>query len=125
MTAFSLDTDTPTETLQTGDFICQCGHTDTLPSSPCEDHHLPPAGAIIIALSSREFIVAGSGVYITFVPRHKAEQAGILRIEEGVFKQDQWITKRRLNGDESHQGRHLRLESGSFGIQQIKLYTYK
>jgi hypothetical protein len=36
-----------------------------------------------------------------------------------------WVTGRRLNGDASHQGRHLRLPNGYFGIQRIKLYRYR
>ena len=30
-----------------------------------------------------------------------------------------------LNGDESHQGRHLRLPEGKFGIQRVRLYRYQ
>jgi hypothetical protein len=30
----------------------------------------------------------------------------------------------RMNGDQSHQGRHLRIPEGDFSIQKIKLYTY-
>jgi hypothetical protein len=30
-----------------------------------------------------------------------------------------------MNGDQSHQGRHLRLPPGEFGIQRIKLYRYR
>ncbi|MBN2535773.1 MAG: DUF5597 domain-containing protein [Spirochaetales bacterium] len=126
MTAFRLDTDTPTTVFPAGDFICRCGHAYTLPWSPFKDNtRLPPASALLIALSSREFIVAGSGVYITFESRHKGEQAGILSIEEGKFRDGHWTGGRRMNGDESHQGRHLHLESGTFGIQRIKLYIYK
>jgi hypothetical protein len=32
---------------------------------------------------------------------------------------------RWLNGDQNHQGRHLRLPSGKFDIQRIKLYRYR
>jgi hypothetical protein len=31
----------------------------------------------------------------------------------------------RLNGDQSHQGRHLRIEAGDWNIQHIKLYRYE
>ncbi|MBN2441317.1 MAG: DUF5597 domain-containing protein, partial [Spirochaetales bacterium] len=70
-------------------------------------------------------IVAGTGVYITFESRREGKQAGILSIDEGEFTGDRWTGGRRMNGDESHQGRHLRLEYGSFRIQRIRLYTYE
>ncbi|MDR0687271.1 MAG: hypothetical protein LBF55_01120 [Prevotellaceae bacterium] len=30
----------------------------------------------------------------------------------------------RLNGDQSHQGRHLRIEVGDWSIQRVKLYNW-
>jgi len=132
MTAFRLDTDTPAATLSIGDFICKCGHTHTLPWSPFKEQIeevpvLPAAGALLIALSSREYIVAGSGVFITFESRQKmkGEKVGFLTIEEGIFRHGQWIAGRRMNGDQSHQGRHLRFEFGKFSIQRVKFYMFK
>ena len=29
-----------------------------------------------------------------------------------------------LNGDQSHQGRHLRLPPGEYGVQRVRLYRY-
>jgi len=49
---------------------------------------------------------------------------GIASIEEGLFVNGQWVAGRRLNGDENHQGRHLRLVTGQSGIQLVKLYRY-
>jgi hypothetical protein len=45
-------------------------------------------------------------------------------IEEGSFVNGHWVAGRRLNGDEDHQGRHLRLVPDQFGIQRVKLYRY-
>ena len=36
-----------------------------------------------------------------------------------------WQNVRWLNGDETHQGRHLRLVPGRLSIQRIKLYRYR
>jgi hypothetical protein len=30
-----------------------------------------------------------------------------------------------MNGDQDHQGRHLRIPVGEYGIQRIRLYEYK
>jgi hypothetical protein len=35
------------------------------------------------------------------------------------------VAVRRLNGDETHQGRQLRLPMGAFGLQRVKLYRYR
>ena len=32
---------------------------------------------------------------------------------------------RRLNGDQDHQGRHVRISVGDFQILHVKLYEYK
>jgi len=32
---------------------------------------------------------------------------------------------RYMNGDQSHQGRHLRIPARSFGLQRVKLYRYR
>ena len=50
--------------------------------------------------------------------------AGIESIWEGTFADGRWVPGRLLNGDESHQGRHLRIPEGKFGIQRVRLYRY-
>ena len=80
--------------------------------------------AVIINSGPREYTIAGNGVIATFTPGPPpiAGVSGIERIEEGSFQNGKWIAGRRLNGDENHQGRHLRLPVGAFGIQRIWLY---
>jgi hypothetical protein len=34
------------------------------------------------------------------------------------------VTLRRLNGDQTHQGRHVRIGVDEFKILHVKLYTY-
>jgi hypothetical protein len=36
----------------------------------------------------------------------------------------QWENIRWLGGDQTHQGRHVRLEPARFSIQRVKLYLY-
>ena len=69
--------------------------------------------------------MAGTGLVITFKPKIGEEQAGILRVEQGAFDNGKWKPGRRLNGDEDHKGRHLRISVGQYDIQKIKLYHYK
>jgi len=87
---------------------------------------LLPAGAIVIQLGPDEFLFGGIGVTVTFAaPAPGDPQIGILNCEEGRYVERQWQHIRWLNGDQTHQGRHLRLEPGHFTIQRVKLYRYR
>jgi len=78
-----------------------------------------------------EYVIAGSGIIVTFQaapasdPNTPDETAGTLSIQEGTYVKGRWVGGRWLNGDENHQGRHLRLPAGSFGMQRVKLYRYR
>jgi beta-galactosidase GanA len=84
------------------------------------------AGSIIISVGPDEYIIAGKSQVITFEPDTPGEPiAGIGLIQRGRFVKGRWVTDLWLNGDESHQGRHLRLSPERYDIQRIKLYRYR
>ncbi|MDP0499795.1 MAG: DUF5597 domain-containing protein [Verrucomicrobiota bacterium JB022] len=83
-----------------------------------------PAGGLMLQLGPDEFLFAGIGVVVTFDDLDPTTQVGILQCEEGRYENGEWQRIRLLNGDQTHQGRHLRLEPGRFTIQRIKLYRY-
>jgi len=83
-------------------------------------------GALIIELSEREYLVAGTGVVVTFGNNKQDETVtGIGVIDEVEFNGGKMVPIRRLNGDQNHQGRHLRIPVGNWSIQYVKLYDYK
>ncbi|MBS1793190.1 MAG: DUF5597 domain-containing protein [Acidobacteria bacterium] len=87
---------------------------------------VPPAGGLVVALGKDEFLFAGTGFVTTFEPDGPGDPlVGILSAEEGRFENGRWIGGRRLNGDQTHQGRHIRLETGKFSIQKVRLYRYQ
>ena len=87
---------------------------------------LLPAGAIVIQLGPDEFLFGGIGVTVTFAaPTPGDPQIGILSCAEGRYVDGQWQHIRWLNGDQTHQGRHVRLEPGRFTLQRVKLYHYR
>lgn len=87
---------------------------------------LLPAGAIVIQLGPDEFLVGGIGVTITFAaPTPGDPQIDILNCAEGRYEAGAWRHLRWLNGDQTHQGRHVRLEPGRFALQRVKLYRYR
>jgi beta-galactosidase GanA len=94
------------------------------PWTPREQQKVGSHGAIVLRLAGDEFLVAGTGVTITFAPAGGPGYAGIASIWKGRFDGGRWKAGRLLNGDESHQGRHVRLPPGSFSIQRVRLYRY-
>ena len=88
----------------------------------------PETGAMVIRLSADEFIVCGTGIVITFenTSENSDLRAGILLNENGYFdQQGNWKVKMTLNGDQTHQGRHLSIPFSAFQIHRLKLYRYK
>ncbi|HJX92443.1 MAG TPA: DUF5597 domain-containing protein [Pyrinomonadaceae bacterium] len=84
------------------------------------------SGGLVIVTGPNEFVFAGTGLTVTFEVETPGDPiAGILAADEGQYANGQWIQGRRLNGDQTHQGRHLRLPPGRFGIQRIRLYRYR
>jgi len=84
-----------------------------------------PAGGLMIALGEDEFLFAGIGLTVTFASTEPGQQAGLASCEEGRYVDGQWQHIRWLNGDQTHQGRHVRLEPGRFALQRVKLYRYR
>ena len=82
------------------------------------------SGGLAIAVGPDEFIFAGIGLTVTF-EANTPPFVGILSVQEGKYVNGQWQTGRWLNGDQTHQGRHLRLPPGKFDLQRIKLYRYR
>ncbi|GAB4084644.1 DUF5597 domain-containing protein [Myceligenerans cantabricum] len=87
-----------------------------------------PAAAIVILVAPDELVVAGIGVTLTFAPARTdtgGTRVGILDCEEGRYDDGVWHRLRRLNGDQTHQGRHVRLEPGRLTVQRVRLYRYR
>lgn len=85
-----------------------------------------PAGGLVVAIGPDEFLFAGTGITVTFAPAGSENAfVGILSVEEGTFENGLWSHLRWLSGDQTHQGRHVRLEPGRFSVQRIRLYRYR
>jgi beta-galactosidase GanA len=122
-----LDTATKREELRMGNYLVSVAHDYTLGWSPeAKKPEWPESGGIIIQTGKDEWIVAGTGMVITFTSDDKAAPlVSILQADEGEYVEGRWVPGRRMNGDQTHQGRHIRIPVGEWGIQQVKLYRYK
>jgi beta-galactosidase GanA len=127
MTGVLLDSAAQTAEITLGDYILTVKHEATWPYAPKMTGEIPRFGGLIIMTARDEFYIAGSGILVTFRPASGEANAvaGIARMEEGSFEGSTWIPGRRLNGDEDHQGRHLWLPAAEYGIQKVKLYTFR
>jgi hypothetical protein len=81
---------------------------------------------IVIETAPDEFLVAGSGLTITITrdPDTDARVAGIASIEQVSKQNGQWSAERRLNGDQSNQGRQLQMDAHEMRVYRVKLYNY-
>jgi len=81
-------------------------------------------GGMILWLGGEDYLVAGSGITVTIAPADGKGRAGLDRVEEGSFADGRFVPGRVLNGDQTHQGRHVRLPPDAQGVQRIRLYRY-
>jgi beta-galactosidase GanA len=112
--------------LRLGDYILNITYERPTPAPAAQQASEVLSGGLVIAVGRDEFVFAGTGMTITFEAATPSEPiVGLLSVQEGKYVNGQWLPGRRLNGDQTHQGRHLRLVPGRFGIQRIKLYRYR
>jgi hypothetical protein len=126
MKGFLFDKQHQLDTIQLGGYTIVAKHDYSLGWSPnAKDDIWPITGGLIICTGEGEYFVAGEGIVLTFPPVNNKIMVGIETIDEGSFDKGTWKTLRKLNGDQSHQGRHLRITTDELGIQYLKLYKYQ
>ncbi len=107
-------------------------HSYTLGWEPgAKDTEWPEVACIILRLGKEDYLVIGSGVVVTFSPAESSttwqkgdECIGLAKCEEVTLVDGKQNIVRYLNGDQTHQGRHVRIPVGAFQIQHFKLYRY-
>jgi len=97
----------------------------TDPWTPKEQQAIANHGGMVIH-AGEDFWFAGQGITVTFsAPPGDQNRVGINFAEEGEFVDGKWVPGRRLNGDQTHQGRHIRLPPGRPQIQKARFYWYR
>ncbi|MGE6353954.1 DUF5597 domain-containing protein [Flavobacterium sp. NPDC079362] len=121
-----LDKESQLEIIKLANYEFTFKHDYTLNwSDDAKEESWPMSSAIIIQTGTDEFYIAGSGVVVTFKPLKNTNlNVGILKTDQGIFENGEWKTIRHFNGDQTHQGRHIRISVGDYEIQKVKLYTY-
>ncbi|KIC64000.1 GH35 family beta-galactosidase [Chryseobacterium taiwanense] len=115
----------------------------------------PEGGGLILRLTKDEYIIAGSGIVVEFEKENEKKEvqakdlgedgfaaqggksqaqnswnggkrAGIGPVDEiSIDGNGKFKYVRRLNGDQTHQGRHVRIGVDDFQILHVKLYEYQ
>lgn len=157
MNGFYFDADSTERTLLRDGLRINARHFFTLPWDPraTDGTPWPTTGGLIIRLAPMDYIIAGSGLVISFEADGTAGNQDRRLGEDGFLTSgndrtesapDRWTGKRiglasveevsiegdgsdrrvrTLNGDETHQGRHVRIGVDEFKILRVKLYEYE
>ena len=96
------------------------------PWVPREKQQPEEHGVMIIQTGPEDYLFVGKGAVLTFEPLGSDPPiAGIDTAWEEVLQNGRLVRGRLLNGDETHQGRHIRLPPGDVTVQQVRLYRYR
>lgn len=134
MDAVLLDNEHREAEIITPDDIClTIKHSYSLGWEPgAKDAEWPEAACIILRLGKEDYLVIGSGVVITYTDakagitwKQGDTRIGLAKCESVDISDGKMKIKRHLNGDQTHQGRHVRIPVGQFDIQHFRLYRYK
>jgi hypothetical protein len=121
MRGILVDIKSPVQRFELGDYIIEA----RLSGGKNND----VAGGIVFQTGKQEFICAGKGLDIFFIPTDDSMRVAVDEADEGSFEDGRWITERRLNGDEVHastwDGTGLIFTDNKPAIQKISLYRYK
>jgi beta-galactosidase GanA len=112
----------PTQTVALGGYLFEA----TLSRSwPARTVIADDGAMLILQTSPREFYILGSGLTVSFVrdPDVDAGMAGIESVELVSRDSGQWRTDKRLNGDQTNQGRQLLLDPHQQHIYRVRLYS--
>lgn len=155
MNGLYFDNDSTQRVLNHDNIKITASHYFTLPWDPraTDGSVWQETGGVIIQINTNEYIVAGSGIVLKF--EHESETADTKKRGEDGFLENgnstgtvkpwqgesrvglshvsevkiddngAFVPVRHLNGDETHQGRHVRIPVDDFKIIHVKLYQYK
>ncbi len=114
--------DTQPQTVTLGGYAFTAGFVDPWTAAAAQT----PAehGGMVLWIGGDDYLVAGTGITVMVAPATGSGRAGLERVEEGSFQDGRFVPLRRLNGDQTHQGRHVRLPPDGIGVQRVRLYRY-
>jgi len=130
----SLSHDRPAQDVTLGGYSLHFALRVTRNSIALPDHGY----ALAFTTAPGEFVVAGADIQVTFTPDTPGPPVvGFAKVEDGAFRDGQWVPDRMLNGDETQlrydlsaaaeknlSGEGLWFPAGDPSIRHVKLYRY-
>lgn len=112
----------PAQTVALGGYLFEAALARTWPARTLATDD---GGMLILQVAPGEFYILGSGLTVSFArdPDVDAAIAGIETVEQVSRVSGQWTTERRLNGDQTDQGRRLLMDAHQLHIYHVRLYS--
>jgi len=89
-------------------------------------HHTEKGFGLIAPTGPSEFLGAGQGFRVLFKARSAGPpHVGVASVDEGRFEDGKWIPGRRLNGDETDQGKYWRFDEHQIKIEKAMVYRFE
>jgi len=120
-----VDKDSPESVVTINDVTFTCRHDGTISWSPAygDKENWNEGAFLILDMGDDTYLFLGTACVATMKPSDGKGHIGIMSIDEVSDSSLERV--RRLNGDEDHQGRHLRISYGDVGAQLLKVYRYE
>jgi Domain of unknown function (DUF5597)/Beta-galactosidase len=112
----------PTQTVTLGGYLFEARLSRTWPAQALA---ADDGAMLMLQASAGDFFVVGSGLTVRIVRDADVDSgiAGIASVEEVSRVAGHWKVERKLNGDQTNQGRELMLDAHRQGIYRMKLYS--
>jgi hypothetical protein len=112
----------PTQTVALGNYLFEAA---LLRSWPAKTLLTDDGAMIILQSTANEFYIAGTGLTVSFFrnPDVDTQVSGIASIEEVSRSNGNWTTLRRLNGDQTNQGRQLKMAPHQVHVYRVILFS--
>ncbi len=120
--AVLLSRETPEGVVELEGIRVKTGHQYLLPwNRTAAEGAWPAAVAVLIPTAPMELLIAGTGFYAELT-NPSGRPLALLSVDKGREENGEFIAEQRLNGDETHQGRHARIPTGAWWVQRVRLY---
>jgi len=113
----------PSQTVALGGFLFRATLSRTWPARQLATQH---GAMMVIESAPGDFIVLGSGLTVSIQrdPDTDDQLAGIASVDQVTRSAGAWVAERRLNGDQTDQGRALQMDAHAIRAYRVRLYTY-
>jgi Domain of unknown function (DUF5597) len=93
-------------------------------SWPAQQPLTADGAMLVLQTGPGEFYILGSDLGVSFLRDQDVDDgiAGVATIDELAWRHGQWIVEKRLNGDQSDQGRQLLMDAHTIELYRVRLY---